>query len=409
MKIAASVLSAGLYAAALILFLTGAKKRAALDRDASVPSLFSPREYGWVLMLCCGSLAVHMGVISGVRLFSGSNTTLADTFRIYAELDSQQYLDIARVGYTVASENGTILELVFFPGYPLVVRLLMLVFPEGLSGYLAAWIPFLMAGMVLYRLFRLDYEKEKSLRLLLWICLFPGAMFFSTPMSESLFLLTAAGAFYLARTRRWFAAGICGFLASFTRLPGVLLAIPLGIELLEQYAGNLRANRKELIRNGSCLLLLPLAVCIYLGINRAVTGDSLAFLQYQREHWGQRIDWFFKTAAMQTDYAVHSWTDDPHDFWALWLPNLLVGYGSLILMLLRGRKLRLPEGSWFFVYFAVCYGTTWLLSGPRYMTVFFPMAVLVEEAPLSKWVKAVLLGACTITYALFFARRWNVW
>ena len=159
----------------------------------------------------------------------------------------------------MTNDAGEILDLVFFPGFPLLAGMLMTVLPEMLSAYLAAWIPFLIAGQVLYRLFRLDYDRVKSLRILLWLCLLPGAVFYSYPMSESLFLAAAAGTVYLARTRRWFAAGVCGFLAAFTRSTGVLLAVPLGIELLEQYAGRYRKDRKQLIRDGACMLMIPLA------------------------------------------------------------------------------------------------------------------------------------------------------
>ena len=231
MSTAASILSGVLFASALALFLLGIR-RGGLKQELNRTLLrdFRPKEAAAVLLLCLGSLALHMAIASGIRLISGRNDRLIDTFRLYSGLDSRHYLDIARSGYTVANDAGEILDLVFFPGFPLLAGMLMTVLPEMLSAYLAAWIPFLIAGQVLYRLFRLDYDRVKSLRILLWLCLLPGAVFYSYPMSESLFLAAAAGTVYLARTRRWFAAGVCGFLAAFTRSTGVLLAVPLGIE-----------------------------------------------------------------------------------------------------------------------------------------------------------------------------------
>ena len=40
--------------------------------------------------------------------------------------------------YSVTNEAGEILDLVFFPGYPVLTGMLMMVLPEVLSGYLAA-------------------------------------------------------------------------------------------------------------------------------------------------------------------------------------------------------------------------------------------------------------------------------
>ena len=243
MSLASSILSGLLFASALVLFLTGLRKgrlKAELNRQPLQD--FQAKEYFAALLLCLGSLALHTALVSGIRLASGLNVRLADTFKLYSGLDSKHYFDIARSGYSVTNGAGEILDLVFFPGYPVLTGILMMALPEMLSGYLAAWIPFLIAGMTLYRLFRLDYDRRKSLRILLWMCLLPGAVFYSYPMSESLFLAAAAGAVYTARTRRWFAAGVCGFLAAFTRSTGLLLLVPLGIELLEQYAGRYRKD-----------------------------------------------------------------------------------------------------------------------------------------------------------------------
>ena len=410
MSLASSILSGLLFASALALFLFGVRKgglKAELNRQPLQD--FQAKEYFAALLLCLGSLALHTALVSGIRLASGLNVRLADTFKLYSGLDSKHYFDIARSGYSVTNGAGEILDLVFFPGYPVLTGILMMALPEMLSGYLAAWIPFLIAGMTLYRLFRLDYDRRKSLRILLWMCLLPGAVFYSYPMSESLFLAAAAGTVYTARTRRWFAAGVCGFLAAFTRSTGLLLLVPLGIELLEQYAGRYRKDAKRLVRDGACLLMIPLAFAVYLYINYAAEGDPLKFLQYQKSNWHQEAGWFFRTAGTQMDYAIRNWTENRVKFWGLWVPNLAVGFSSLLLMLLKGRKLRVSDGAWFFAYFAVCYGASWLLSGPRYMAVFWPMAILTEEIRVPKAVKAVVLLAAAAVYTICFGMRWSVW
>ena len=162
----ASVLSAALFLAALLSW--GLNVPARYRRDLEAPSAppFAAREYGAVLLLCLASLVLHAGLVSAVRLAAGKNTAFADTFRVFTGLDSRHYFDIARGGYGAMAENGEYLNLVFFPGYPLLTAMFMLVFPEDLSGYLAAWIPFLLAGMALYRLFRLDRGRPAALRML---------------------------------------------------------------------------------------------------------------------------------------------------------------------------------------------------------------------------------------------------
>ena len=64
---------------------------------------------------------------------------------------------------------------------------------------------------------------------LLLLAVFPAAVYFGAPYSESLFLLLAVGAFYAARTGHWAWAGACAGLASATRSAGLLLVLPLAM------------------------------------------------------------------------------------------------------------------------------------------------------------------------------------
>lgn len=381
-------------------------------RFENEPAPISKKEFVRVMIVLGCALVLRMALVSTVRILAGKNQNLQGTFLLYSGLDSRHYFDIARAGYTQANEAGEILNLVFFPGYPLLTGLLMMVIPsEPLCGYLAAWLPFLGGGALLYSLFRLDADERQALRQLSLFCLFPAAVFFAYPMSESLFLMAAAGSLYAARKERWGLAGALGFLAAFTRSVGVLTAVPLAFELLSRQAGKLRTREawREILRKGVFLLLVPGGTALYLYINFTVKGDPLIFLQYQQSNWHQQLGWFFRTAAVQAEYAVRTWTEEPVKFWGLWMPNLLTGYISLIWMTVAAKKMRPAYTAWYAVYFFVCYGSSWLLSGPRYMTVFFPLAVAADQQPVPKWVTALLLGCASAGYAVCFAMRWGVW
>ena len=122
------------------------------------------------------------------------------------------------------------------------------------------------------------------------------------------------------------------------------------------------------------------------------------------------MSWFFITAATQADYAADAFLNGEQSFWGLWLPNLAVGFSSLLLMLASGRKMRPGYSAWFMFYFAVSYGASWLLSGPRYMAVFFPLAIAAETLPIKrKWILYAIALPVTIAYTVMFALRWSVW
>ena len=365
-----------------------------------------------VAALCLLSLVIHILIVSLIRVQDHRSDDIIKAISdAYRSLDTPHYFDIARVGYTTM-EDGQVLNLVFFPGYPVVVGLLLLIIPnEMVCGLIASWVPFIIGCVVLYELLRLDYPHKTCMRVLLLLCLLPAAVFYSYPMSESIFLLWIAACLYCARTRRWFAASVWGMLAAFTRSAGVLILLPMGIEWLWQVIGDAdrRKNRRAWLLNLLYMAIVPLGIALYLHINATVTGSPLTFLEYQRDHWHQSLNWFFTTTATQVSYAWNQFATKNTNFWGLWVPNIVVGFGSMALMLASIGKIRLSYTAWFIPYFFICYGASWLLSGPRYMTVFFPLAIALEVLPKHKWIAPVICGLLSVGYCFAFALRWGVW
>ena len=71
--------------------------------------------------------------------------------------DSRHYLDIARDWYLSEGSIDRLVQLVFLPGYPLLVRAVMGITGDALTaGLLASALCFAGAGVLLYRLLRLD-------------------------------------------------------------------------------------------------------------------------------------------------------------------------------------------------------------------------------------------------------------
>lgn len=123
-------------------------------------------------------------------------------------------------------------QLVFFPGYPMAVRLVSILLGGQLllAGFLVSALSFAGAGCLLYRLVRLDAPHREAVRAVSFLCLLPGSFFFAAPMSESFFLLLTVGSYYAARTGWWLLAGLLGGMAALTRSVGLLLLIPLFFE-----------------------------------------------------------------------------------------------------------------------------------------------------------------------------------
>ena len=92
-----------------------------------------------------------------------------------------------------------------------------------ISGIGISWLCFILAMVALYYLARLDLPRHRAERAVLLTMIFPFSFFYGIAYSESTFLLFAVLAFYGFRTRRWAVGGLCGAIATATRVPGVLM------------------------------------------------------------------------------------------------------------------------------------------------------------------------------------------
>lgn len=338
--------------------------------------------------------------------------TLQDSMQQWVCGDGVHYLDIARDWYLSTGSIDRVVQLVFLPGYPIVIRLFHLVIRNWVYAALAAsGFCFALAGTVLYWLFQLDLPEKTARRAVMILCLLPGAFFFAAPMSESLFLLCCVGCLYLARKNRWLISGLLGAYAAFTRSLGITLLIPLALELVRARLDH-RSRKKPSAMVWLSLFFIPLGFGAYLLVNQQVSGNPFQFLIYQSEHWHQNLGMFFNTSAYQTDYAVMTFHDNPHNFWGLWLPNLIASFTALGIMIYGASQIRASYSVWFLPYYFIAIGATWLLSAPRYLLAFFPLSAALSIGSEKKGVRAVILivaGILSILYFLAFLLRWQVY
>lgn len=338
-----------------------------------------------------------------LRKILGYDETVGGYVRFWLCTDSQHYMDIARDWYLSDGEWDRLVQLVFLPGYPVVVRLFSYLTGDCLAaGLFVSALCFAGSGVMLYKLMCLDMESAAALRAVEFFALCPAAFFFAAPMSESLFVLCTVSCLYLVRTGRIRTGGLLGAYAAFTRSPGLILVVPILFELVRS-----RAKPREYL----ALFMVPLGFAAYCMINYSVSGDAFKFMEYQSIHWNQRLGWFFGTAAYQTENAVSA-AGRPALFWGLWLPNLLAQLLSLAVMILAAKRMRASYTAYFIAYFVVTMGATWLLSAPRYLAAMLSlpaaMSALAENARTER-VLILLSALLFFAYFIFFLLRWQVW
>jgi mannosyltransferase PIG-V len=338
-----------------------------------------------------------------------------------ARWDSVWYLRIADYGYGEKARDSAP-RTAFFPLYPLLVRGVGTLFggsPGALlvAAYLVSLAAFLAALVLLHRLTELELGRPLARSALLLLALFPAAVYFGVPYSESVFLLLAVGAFYAARTGRWAWAGACAGLASGTRSAGLLLVLPLALIWWQ--------SRPRRAGDGAWLLLAPAGIAAYAAWLGLAEGDALRFLDVQ-EAWSRELTvplagaWDGFVAAVDGVRQLGSGSRSPVYFEAaagdpfrIAAINVML-FATLVFAVVAcvGVFLRLPRayGAWVAasLVLPLSFPVTPqpLMSLPRFVAVLFPifmwLAVVCEERRVTDLVAAAFavgLGLFTAQYA----------
>ena len=339
-----------------------------------------------------------------LRKVLGYDESAGGYIRFWLCTDSQHYMDIARDWYLSDGEWDRLVQLVFLPGYPVIVRLFAyLIGNELAAGLFVSALSFAGSGVMLYKLLCLDTDSASALRAVKFFALSPAAFFFAAPMSESLFILCTVSCLYLIRSGKLISGSLLGAYAAFTRSPGLILIVPILFELIHK-----RAKPREYV----ALIIVPLGFAAYCLVNYKVSGDAFKFMEYQSVHWHQQLGWFFNTAAYQTENALATAADNPAFFFGLWLPNLLAQLLALVIMILAAKKLRASYTAYFIAYFVVTMGATWLLSAPRYLAAMLSLPAALAALSPKKRTERILLVLSVLFFIAYFAvflLRWQVW
>jgi hypothetical protein len=194
---------------------------------------------------------------------------------VWARWDSVWFLGIAEHGYARAGSAA------FYPLYPGAVGLLGRVF---FGHYVVAGIVVALAAafgsfLLLYGVGEERLGADGARRAVLYLAVFPFALFLQAVYSESLYLLLTLAAFVLAERRRWLGAGAVTGLALLTRPTAVALLPPLVL---------LAWRERERGRALLSLALAPVVFAAYPLYLWAADGDPWRFAHAQRL-WSRHV------------------------------------------------------------------------------------------------------------------------
>lgn len=345
-----------------------------------------------------------------------------------AKWDAQHYLAIALDGYVEGVPGLPPAEMrpAFFPLYPGAVHVLS-GFGAGpgivlVMAYVVSLSCFFGALALLHRLTTIELGERYARPALMLLAFFPTAFFFGIPYSEAPFLLLAVAAFLAARMGHWAIAGIVLALASATRVPGLLLVLP--VALLYLY-GPREDRQPDTDRRGfrpryrvrtdaAWLLLAPLGIIAFSVYLRISLGDAFAWDHAQAVFGRHTVDPFtgiwagLREAGVSIGHIVSGTPDQPpvNDH----LNIAEVGFVGFAVAGGIGALRILPAayGSWVLASLIPIFVSqppdNPLWSSPRFVAVLFPiflwLAVVCERRRATTTVVALFaVGMATFTAA----------
>ncbi|MBR4236301.1 MAG: hypothetical protein IKR85_09625 [Clostridia bacterium] len=357
--------------------------------------------------LCAANYIYQLNINGFDGTFLESLCKLADAS------DSKHYLDIAENFYVNEGSTDRIVRLVFLPFYPLLIKCVSYITRDyTLAAVVVSVLCSCTAGTCVFRLAAREYGQKAGFRALRYFCLLPGAFFYFTALTESVFVLESLLLACFLQDRKYLPACVCGCLAAFTRTVGIILIVPVMFQMISDIINSDRKARRALVC--ACeLLVIPLGFFAYLCVNKYVSGSWFKFLEYESEHWHQHVGWFFDTVRYQTQYAAsYLQSGSVHEAFGLWIANIAAQLGALAVMAAGIKRVRPAFGAYFIAYFAVAMGVSWLLSAPRYLLTCFPVLLALTRMTRRKSVDvslSLLLAAASCAYFYAYLNGWMVY
>ncbi|MGI8734785.1 MAG: mannosyltransferase family protein [Pyrinomonadaceae bacterium] len=199
-------------------------------------------------------------------------------YRYLLRWDAGWYLKIATEGYSYNGDNTVQQTVHFYPLYPLIAKAIavLLNISEAASLLIVSSLVFFLAVPLLFKFIRESHGDEAALYAVAALCFFPSSLFFSAGYTESLALLLIAGFFLLLKQERYLLAAALAGLALATRSTGLLLLLPLVIELWRKFS---RDPKKLATLAAPCLILATSGMWLYMIFLWASFNSPLAFVK----------------------------------------------------------------------------------------------------------------------------------
>lgn len=298
-------------------------------------------------------------------------------FEIWDRWDATRFLVTAELGYEGPGSFAN--SYAFFPLFPLAIRVLGFAgVPALAAGLLISALASWVALAFLYKLAAEEVSLPAGGRAVLYLAIFPTAVFLVAPYSESLFLAGAVPAFYYARRARWHLVGPFAALAMGTRFAGAFLLVGLAVEAARQRG----RGRLENATAALALVVGAIPLLAYGAYLAQVKGDPFYYVTDQRLGWGRE----FVGPIRALVNTIDRW-DSPTQsvgFQLAYRVEVLAAVLGVLLVAWALRKREWGYAAYMGTTLAVLLTSTVYFSIPRILLTFFPACVFLAAWTASR-------------------------
>ena len=332
----------------------------------------------WVLT----RVAVALVVLAGsYQVFADRSRGFLDRWDSW---DVTLFVKVAAYGYDGYPQHYPDKDVAaFFPGLPLVLRMVHAVVPDWTAaGLLVSLVAGAVAVVHLARLAELDGVDGG--RSVLYLTLSPYAVFLFAGYSEALFLAVALPGWLAARQGRWAAAGWLVGAACLVRVSGAFLAVGLVVQWLTT-----SRDRREVV-----WLTVPFAALFgYAAYLHHLTGDWLRWQHAQADGWGRHLTAPWTAFSRTLDAAQH--TRAPDYLWSFRAEIVAVAIGVVLTVVLLARR-SWGEATYVGLSVAALATSTFYLSVARATLLWFPLWVLLAQLAAKRpWLHTAYVATAT--------------
>lgn len=216
--------------------------------------------------------------------------SLAAYVQTLCRWDCSWYIGISEHGYEgFPIPGGTnVGRWGFFPGYPLLVTGVRAIFPFPTAYVAIATSIALSYASCLVGWHLLDRNMRAYVLYSAFLLSGPFSFFYTTFLSEPLFVLLTSCVFLALKRKNYLAAGISSALLSATRLVGVFVVFATVIRMFEEHrerGGSVMSFPRRVLSRPDLLvaiLISPAGLFAYILYLYLTVGDGFAFVHVQR-------------------------------------------------------------------------------------------------------------------------------